>query len=152
MDRDSLLPQGWGTGRVGAVMLDRTLQIGLLAIGAWSIAVGGSTPAVANMFCVQEELSRIGLDPGPVDGRLGKRTVGAARTYQTGAMYLPDLSADTSYIWCRALRGLPPSGMPGTVESSPVPAIEGATAAAGTTPILGETPEYQVPGWVNNPH
>lgn len=130
---------------MGAVMLDRTLQIGLLAIGAWSIAVGGSTPAVANMFCVQEELSRIGLDPGPVDGRLGKRTVGAARTYQTGAMYLPDLSADTSYIWCRALRGLPPSGMPGQLSLLLSPLSKAPPLQQGALPFWAKHRNIRCP-------
>ncbi|MEO7222772.1 MAG: hypothetical protein ABIY37_09885 [Devosia sp.] len=108
------------------------------------------TPALADVGCVQTELARIGLDPGPVAGQLGRKTLSAARAFQEGAPYLQDLTVDTSYNWCKALKEQPALasfnsnqglGGLGTVFD---PAMD-------TTPVLGQTPEYQVPNWVNNP-
>lgn len=97
-----------------------------------------------------------GVRSGPIDGSLGKKTLNAAKSYQVGAIYLPDLSSDTSYVWCKALMERL-SGAPfeaGQVAIDGPAAISGATSgnAMGTTPILDQTPEYQVPAWVNNPH
>ncbi|MBL8592733.1 MAG: hypothetical protein JNK01_08600 [Devosia sp.] len=124
------------------------------ALSAIAIILSTSA-AFADTACVQQELTRLGFDPGPVDGSLGKKTLSAASKYQLGAAYLPDLSRDTTYVWCKALRERPNAA----VEASTFPtagasASSGATSvnAMGTTPILGVTPEYQVPGWVNNPH
>jgi hypothetical protein len=118
----------------------------LIAISLLSI----STPAFADVACVQRELTRIGLDPGPADGQLGRKTLAAAKSFQEGAPYLSDLSVDSSSNWCQYLKDQPalaafdPNQALGGVGTTADPAMD-------TTPILGETPEYQVPSWVNNP-
>ena len=110
-----------------------------------------ATPAFADIACVQRELTRIGLDPGPADGKLGRKTLAAAKSYQEGAPYLQDLSTITSRTWCDFL-----VKQPALVTFDPNTAVVGfgtvADPAMDTTPVLGRTPEYQVPGWVNNPH
>ena len=109
------------------------------------------TPAFADVACVQRELTRIGLDPGPADGQLGRKTLQAAKTYQEGAAYLQDLSTVTSSNWCTFLRA-----QPALASFDPNQSLGGlgtiADPAMDKTPILGETPEYRVPEWVNNPH
>lgn len=126
------------------------------ALCAAVIVLVTCAPAYADVSCIQRELMRLGFDPGPIDGSLGGKTLSAAKAYQIGAVYLPDLSRDNTYVWCKALMERL-SGAP--FEAGQVPldgpsAISGATAgdAMGTTPILGQTPEYRVPAWVNNPH
>jgi hypothetical protein len=110
-----------------------------------------ATSAFADVGCVQRELTRIGLDPGPADGQLGRKTLAAAKTYQEGAPYLQDLSAVTSPNWCNLLKeqlplaSFDPNQSLGSVGTLADPAMD-------TTPILGQTPEYKVPEWVNNPH
>jgi hypothetical protein len=78
-----------------------------VTLGAFVIAIGllvSCTPAFADVACVQRELTRIGLDPGPADGQLGRKTLQAAKTYQEGAAYLQDLSTVTSSNWCTFLK------------------------------------------------
>ncbi len=121
---------------------------------AFVIAVGlllMSTPALADVACVQTELTRIGLDAGPADGQLGRKTLQAAKTYQQGAAYLQDLSVHTSSNWCKFLKD-----QPALASFDPNQSLGGlgtiADPAMDKTPILGESPEYRVPEWVNNPH
>lgn len=126
------------------------------ALYAAVIALVTCSQAQADVSCIQRELTRLGFDPGPIDGSLGRKTLNAAKSYQIGAIYLPDLSRDTTYVSCKALMERL-SGAPfeaGQVPFDGLSAISGATAgnAISTTPILGTTPEYQVPAWVNNPH
>ena len=106
------------------------------------------SPALADVACVQRELARIGLDPGPADGQLGGKTLKAARAFQEGAPYLPDLTVDLSSRWCEVLKEQP------SLTSAALEANVGVVTAPtlDVTPILGETAEYQVPAWVNNPH
>ena len=126
------------------------------ALCATAIVLVTCTCALADVSCVQQELTRIGFDPGPIDGALGRKTLTAAASFQRAAPYLVDLSVDTSDIWCAALRKQLADV---AVDAGKLPvdgpsAFSGATSgnAMGTTPILGVTPEYQVPAWVNNPH
>jgi hypothetical protein len=126
------------------------------ALCAALIMLVGCAPAYADVSCIQRELQRLGFDPGPIDGSLGGKTLTAAKAYQVGAVYLPDLNGDNTYVWCKALMERL-SGAPfeaDQVALDGLSATSGATAdsAMGTTPILGHTPEYQVPAWVNNPH
>jgi hypothetical protein len=111
-----------------------------------------ASPALASVICVQQELIRLGFDPGPADGSLGGRTLRAAVEFQKGAAYFPDLAADTAQDWCYRLRQLQgPNGSTAATLSIDDPlANAGAisTDAMGATPIFGETPEYQVPKWV----
>jgi hypothetical protein len=131
----------------------RMFRVGLFLACIGPTIIATCVPAFADALCVQQGLARIGLDPGPIDGKLGAKTLRAAKTYQAGAMYLPELDAVTSYIWCRSLRGQPPSALN---EAGELPnelfATSGSASAIGATPILGQTPEYEVPKWVNNPH
>ena len=61
-----------------------------------------------NVLCVQQQLLRIGYDPGPLDGLLGTRTSSAAQLAATAdklklSQLLPRLPAPA---WCLALRGV----------------------------------------------
>ena len=109
------------------------------------------SPAFADVACVQRELTRIGLNPGPADGQLGRKTLAAAKTYQQGAAYLQDLSDVTSSSWCTFLKE-----QPALAAFDPNQSLGGfgtvVDPAMDKTPILGETPEYKMPEWVNNPH
>ena len=109
------------------------------------------TPALATVECVQQELARIGLDPGPIDGSLGPKTMKAARLFQDGASYLSDLSEDTSYTWCELLKEQPPM-VPYDPNRIDVGSGTVTVPAMDVTPVLGLTREYEVPTWVNNPH
>ncbi|MEX1180562.1 MAG: alginate lyase family protein [Cucumibacter sp.] len=65
-----------------------------------------SVPATASVLCVQEELAALGYSPGPVDGALGGRTIGAATQFRSDAgLNLPDLSTETAGEWCAAVQG-----------------------------------------------
>jgi hypothetical protein len=70
-------------------------------------------------------------------------------------VYLQDLDAITSFNWCQALKKEPPlaSLQPQQIgmDTSSASSGTGSDPAMTVTPILGETPEYQVPAWVNNP-
>jgi hypothetical protein len=52
--------------------------------------------------CVQAFLAATALDPGPVDGAIGSRTIEAAAQFadQTGATGLPEFSEVTAPQWC----------------------------------------------------
>lgn len=115
-----------------------------------AIVLLGCGPALAeDIACVQRELARLGLDPGPVDGVLGKKTLDAAAIYHVGAAYLQELDEITAFRWCDAL--LKQADL--SLQASGVP-LDTAAASSGisfetdATPVLGVTPEYQVPKWV----
>lgn len=78
--------------------------VGKLGVAAL-FAVAGSTTAMADVACVQSELTVAGYKPGPVDGALGKKTYNAAakmgRDYQLGTA---KLSAGNSDEWCQTLK------------------------------------------------
>lgn len=64
-----------------------------------------ATPSLANVTCVQQQLTDAGFDPGPVDGALGKKTRTAAAAFaERESIELPALTAETSWKWCSALR------------------------------------------------
>ena len=121
-----------------------------------AIVLLGCDPALAeDIACVQRELARLGLDPGPVDGVLGKKTLDAAAIYHVGAAYLQDLEPITAPEWCETL--LKQADL--SFDAAQLPVEEPAASAGATvfhaieaTPILGVTPEYEVPKWVYRPH
>jgi Alginate lyase. len=83
-----------------------------------------STPAFADMTCVQTELARLGFDPGPADGLIGRRTRNAAAEFvSSSAVSLPDLSNQTAATWCQALRDAP--SPPIDVASPPKDVLSG---------------------------
>lgn len=59
--------------------------------------------------CVQNQLTALGHDPGPIDGFMGRRTRGAALEFaqsddrQKVRVGLPDLTTTTALTWCREL-------------------------------------------------
>ena len=64
-------------------------------------------PAFASdqVKCVQTELSAKGYRPGPADGLLGRKTIGAADSFSIDAeLTLPQLTNETATIWCEAIR------------------------------------------------
>jgi hypothetical protein len=71
------------------------------------VLLGGSflaLPALADVACVQQHLTDLGFDPGPVDGALGKRTVRAATLLAANAgLSLETLSKGNSNVWCEAI-------------------------------------------------
>lgn len=112
------------------------------------------SPVLADASCVQKQLARLGFDPGPVDGLLGPSTIAAAERFHRGMPVLPDLSLETSQEWCNHLAALP--GPPNFDAARDLP-IADPSASAGTlgpdalgaTPVLGVSPEYKVPSWVD---
>ena len=58
-----------------------TLLRTLVSLFVFSVAVLWSGPALADVRCVQEVLSKTVFDPGPVDGLWGKNTANAARDF-----------------------------------------------------------------------
>ncbi len=73
------------------------------------LALAGATqPAYADILCVQQELSRLGYDPGPSDGMMGGRTRNAASEYMANSgASLPELASGSAVAWCQALRAEP---------------------------------------------
>lgn len=70
-----------------------------------AIAIISATTAVADVSCVQTQLSRMGFDPGPIDGLLGNRTRAAALNWsELTAKEMPELSQDTGDTWCESLK------------------------------------------------
>lgn len=62
------------------------------------------TPALADVTCVQDHLTKLGFDPGPVDGALGKKTVTAATLFAANAgIAIETLENANSAAWCEAL-------------------------------------------------
>lgn len=83
------------------------LRLTVLAL----VAVLFPTPLLADIACVQTELTRLGFDPGPVDGRMGGRTASAAADFADKAgMALPALGNDNGAQWCRELRAFAEKG------------------------------------------
>jgi hypothetical protein len=67
-------------------------------------AVLVTTPAYADMFCVQRELTNLGYAPGPVDGAFGGRTAAAAIAFADDfSVVLPLLDKTNSAPWCDAV-------------------------------------------------
>lgn len=81
---------------------------GMMALGKnvvlWVLLALGSswtTPSLANMTCVQQELTDLGFDPGPVDGSIGNMTVSAATLFATNAgLTLEPLDEGNAKLWC----------------------------------------------------
>ena len=117
-----------------------------------ALAILTGTPALADVVCVQRELTRLGFDPGPADGALGARTLRAAADFQKGTPYFNDLAEDTAVEWCNTLRTAPmPNPQAAVAMGIGEPMANGGAIsgnAMDATPVLGETPEYQVPKWV----
>jgi hypothetical protein len=62
------------------------------------------TPALADVTCVQQGLTNLGFDPGPVDGALGKKTVGAAALLAANAgLSIEPLTKANADVWCTAI-------------------------------------------------
>jgi hypothetical protein len=60
-----------------------------------------ATPAFADVACVQQGLTDLGFDPGPVDGALGKKTVTAATLFAANAgITMETLTKENSDAWC----------------------------------------------------
>ena len=77
----------------------------VIASTALLVAVLFSSPALADVTCVQRELTELGYDPGPIDGDLGGRTREAAAAFAAAVgLTMPALSSDTSTQWCVTLR------------------------------------------------
>ncbi|WP_150526513.1 alginate lyase family protein [Roseibium sediminis] len=73
-----------------------------LALFALSISI--PTSSFADVVCVQAQLTRLGLEPGPVDGLLGAKTKLAAAAFaQKSEMDVPPLSKVNSTLWCNEL-------------------------------------------------
>lgn len=67
-------------------------------------AIFSATPAFADMFCVQQQLTNLGYEPGPVDGAFGGKTATAAAAFSADfAVTLPALDKTNSQPWCEAL-------------------------------------------------
>lgn len=62
----------------------------------------------AEIECVQSGLRRLGFNPGPVDGKLGRRTLAAAERASILVGGLQKLSRETTLDWCRELNAKPP--------------------------------------------
>ncbi len=70
----------------------------VLCGGAWAM------PAFADVGCVQQQLTDLGFDPGPVDGALGKRTVNAATLFAANAgLTMETLDKANADAWCDAI-------------------------------------------------
>ncbi|MHA1553698.1 MAG: alginate lyase family protein, partial [Alphaproteobacteria bacterium] len=80
------------------------------------------TPSIAlgSAVCVQEELAKLGYQPGPADGALGRRSVGAANLFaEDMGMTLPDLTDDTAEQWCSEIQAFAASPA-ATILKAPV--------------------------------
>jgi hypothetical protein len=63
-----------------------------------------ASPALADVACVQDQLTRLGFDPGPIDGELGNRTISAAHLFAKNAsLTLDALTTTNSNEWCTAI-------------------------------------------------
>ena len=70
----------------------------VLCGSAWAV------PALADVACVQQQLTDLGFDPGPVDGSLGKRTVNAATLFAANAgLSMDTLRKGNADAWCEAI-------------------------------------------------
>lgn len=76
------------------------------------------TTAMADVACVQTQLTELGFAPGPVDGELGRRTRNAAEAVAGQAgLSLPPLTVETSPEWCTALEAFAATPAAATVFS-----------------------------------
>lgn len=61
-------------------------------------------PAFADARCVQQGLSDLGFDPGPVDGVIGRRTTEAVALFAVNSgLGGPALSNETADEWCKTI-------------------------------------------------
>lgn len=75
-----------------------------LVVVAVSLAFA-TLSAFASVQCVQQGLTNIGYDPGPVDGLLGQRTTDMASNFgRDHGINLPRLTAANTEDWCTAVR------------------------------------------------
>lgn len=90
-----------------------------------------SFPAWADVTCVQDGLSTLGYDPGPVDGLLGQKTSATANHFARDySIDLPDLSTTSADEWCAVLR----NQIFGVPSVTLAPADIETGAPVGTTP------------------
>lgn len=77
-----------------------------LCVVAVIFALLGIVPsAVASVQCVQEGLTVLGYDPGPVDGLLGQRTSESASNFgRDHGIDLPRFTTGNADEWCAAVR------------------------------------------------
>ena len=92
------------------------------------------------------------MDEGGLGGITESETAVAAADFQQGAPYFNDLAEDTAVEWCNTLRTVPmPNPQAAVAMGIGEPMANGGAIsgnAMDATPVLGETPEYQVPKWV----
>jgi hypothetical protein len=83
----------------------RNLKLFLVGL---MLAMSVGEPLLADRYvsCIQEQLTEAGLEPGPVDGELGKRTVAAtqelSKIHQSIAAMVP-LKKTNAAAYCRAI-------------------------------------------------
>jgi len=79
----------------------------LMSVAVVFGAIFSATPAFADVFCVQQQLTNLGYEPGPVDGALGGKTASAAAAFATDfAVTLPALDKTNSQPWCESLAAM----------------------------------------------
>jgi hypothetical protein len=84
------------------------MRLTMLPVAALLIVAGATAPALGDVRCVQEELLRLGYDPGPADGLMGGRTRSAATDFAGSAgATLPELTGESATAWCQALKAEP---------------------------------------------
>lgn len=89
-----------------------------LRIAATLAVLTISSPALADMSCVQQGLVDLGFNPGPVDGEIGRRTVEAANLFKSNAgLALETLSKQNSSDWCSAITEFAKSPAAKTISS-----------------------------------
>lgn len=79
-----------------------------------------SSPSVAteSAVCVQQELTKLGYHPGPADGALGRRSVGAANLFASDIkLSLPELTNDTAAQWCTEIQAFAASPASAVLQS-----------------------------------
>lgn len=90
------------------------------SVSLWVVAEGGDTGSVtlsgsvgvrgrnrdADVAAVQQKLADAGYDPGPIDGKVGRRTIAAIREFQRRFMNRPDGRVDPFGRTWRELLGL----------------------------------------------
>lgn len=83
-------------------------RFAVLLLAAYS-ALAGTALGASSVACVQEEVTQLGYDPGPIDGQFGRKTAAAFAEMQAkwpeqvNAVAAGDLSVDTAPVWCAGL-------------------------------------------------
>lgn len=70
-----------------------------------AVSMAGPSNAEPSVACVQDELTNLGFQPGPVDGALGGRSRAAANAFvsRTG-IALPNLTDESAVLWCAEIK------------------------------------------------